>query len=213
MPNYNDVYLSCKNPVVTKACFDAIHDGTKPYTEEGTRFKDGDTEFHAVTLWGIPNGKIEAVSKNFPNDLIRCKYILDEECWSIVHLAEYQGGKERFVNAEQNYHFSELPFYERDARTVRVMVTKFFCRMDVVRRGEDGWFQVDWLPVSVCVGFEYQTEDGKMYRIEATKDGPKVDFEVFTLDENGEPEGGWGKWLENKKLKLAKYGFNEEKAE
>ncbi len=181
MANWDDTILKCSNAEAVKACVMAIKSEGKPYMRDGSDYQEGATEFYAVTAWGVPHEKIKEVSKQFPNDVITCRYSFDYDRFSDVHIVEYRNGDGEEVNIEPGYMSGHIPLNNDNDRAAIYEKAKAFCRkLDTTETDKDGKLFINWFDEKVCYTFEHNSTGGKKYRIEATKEMRNViNFKVY----------------------------------
>lgn len=181
MANWDDTVLKCSNAEAVKACVMAIKDAGKPYMRDGSDYQEGDTEFYAVTAWGVPHEKIKEVSKQFPNDVITCRYSFEHDRYSAIHIVEYRNGEEKVVNIEPGYMTGHIFLNSENDRDAIIKKAMAFCRkLDTTEMNKDGKLFINWFDEKVCYTFEHNSTDGKKYRVEATKENQNViDFKVY----------------------------------
>lgn len=177
MSNWNDTELKCSNPEVVKACATAL----AGMDENGTRhWKDGDTDIRVHTRNDIPDDKVKEISKQFPGDVITCRYSFEYDFYSQVFTVEYRNGEGKEVNIEPGYMFGHIPLNnDNDRDAIYKKTIAFYRRLDTTETDKDGKFSLNWFDEEVCYKFEHDGADGKKYRIEATKGRSHIDFKVF----------------------------------
>lgn len=177
MANWNVTILKCGNPEAVKACASAIRRSDK---NEGQWWKDGDTELCAQTTNGVPHEKIKGISKHFPDAVITCRYSYEHDQFSEIHIVKYCAGQDTVVGIEPNYMSSGIPLdNEKDRDEIYEKAVAFCRRLDVPETDKEGKLFLNWFSEEVCYKFEYDGEDSKKYRVEATKDRERIDFKVF----------------------------------
>lgn len=181
MANYDNTELKCSNTEAVKACVMAINSERKPYVRDYLDYKAGDKELFAVTAWGVPHEKIKEVSKQFPNDVITCRYSFEHDWFSEVQIVEYRNGDEKEVGIEQGYMTGQIFLDNENDRDAIIKKAIAFCRkLDTTEKDKDGNLFINWFAEKVCYTFEHNGADGKKYRVEATKEKRNViDFKVY----------------------------------
>ena len=176
MANWDITELKCSNPEVVKACAAAIRRDDK---NDGEGWKDGDIELYARTR-GVPHEKDEAISKQFPNDVITCHYSFDCDLFLETHKVEYRNGDDKLVDIEPGYMSEPIPLNsEKDRDGIYEKAVAFCRRLDMTMTNEEGVLFLKRFGEEVCYKFEYTGVDCTKYRVEATKDGCQINFKVF----------------------------------
>ncbi len=181
MANWDHTELKCSNTEAVNACVMAINSESKPFVRDYLDYKEGDTELFAVTAWGVPDEKIKEVSKQFPNDVITCRYSFEHDWYSDVHIVDYRNGAEKEVNIKPGYMTGHIFLNSEKDRDAIIEKAIAFCRkLDTTETNKDGELFINWLAEKVCYTFEHNGADGKKYRVEATKEMRNViDFKVY----------------------------------
>ena len=177
MANWDSTTLKCSNTEAVKACAAAIRDS---HCNRGAPWKEGDTEFYASTRNGIPNDEIKGVSRQFPDDIITADYCFECDCFSEIHKVEYSNGEEIVVDIKPNYMYNPISLdNEKDYEAIYEKAAAFCRKLDTKEKKEDGTLSINWFNEEVIYKFEHDGEDGKKYRVEATKRDCQIDFKVF----------------------------------
>jgi len=180
MSNSACTTLKCSNAEVVKKCIEAMNNNETPFLKDTIACEDGGTVCHAVTAWDYPCEKIKAVSREFPNDVITCRYSNEGDWYSQIHIVEYRNGNEKIVDIEPGYTSGHIPLIDEKDRDAIIKKATAYCRkLDTTRTDNDGKMFIDWFKEKVCFTFEHDGADGKKYRVEATKNLHDLGFKIF----------------------------------
>jgi hypothetical protein len=100
--------------------------------------------------------------------------------FSEIHVVEYRNGKDDVVDIEPGYMFSRIPLNKNaDREAIHTKAVSFFRRLETKEKDKEGNLTLKWFNEEVCYKFEHDGEDGKKYRVEATKWREQIDLKVF----------------------------------
>jgi len=166
MADHATTVFECSNPEVVKIF-------AQPYLLdlEVSDWKDGDTKYILHTsLKSTPKERVTATSKQFPDEVITCRYSSDTDQHSEICVMEYRNGEGKQIDLEQGYMFTLIPLNSpTDREAIKNKAVAFFARLDTKETDQNGKMFINWFNEEVCYTFEYDGEDLKKYRVEATK--------------------------------------------
>ena len=176
MSSWNRTDLECSNREVVKTCASIPCISINGVEE---KYWDSETKIRLYTANSCPEEEIIEISKLFPDDVITCHYFFDSDDYTKVYVVEYLNGKQKNVDLKPGYHVSCISsLNEKDGNRIWDKVHYFCRKLDTVEENLIGDLFINWFPAEVCFKFMHHGEDGKQYRVEATKNHDFLDYEV-----------------------------------
>lgn len=184
--------FTCENQEVVKAFVKEVR--KLSYSIE-PKWKSGDNTVCVHSDLCYPYYLIAIVSKRFPDDIIKC-YLYDDWDYSYGRIDDFdyregrkyevRNGEFKFIDLEPRYFIDGVPANNKQDEDGIYDKAVTLCRkLDMtVGNKEDGygirWFDED---VEVVIKFNYDGVAGKKYRVEVTKLGVGLEFEVSESDD------------------------------